>query len=147
MSRYDDFFYRQKPDLPAAEKEKPKIPFNIRKGMLVYVRIHNNSSVDMSQVDLDGMELDRSHFLSPQESRDQVFMVVRVGKQWTFMDVLWGDEVWRIFPRENLTIIPVTARDRVRAEFLPDEKAGNPYGFSDEEMETWVKNGGLGNVG
>jgi hypothetical protein len=74
-------------------------------------------------------------------------MVVRVGKQWTFMDVLWGDEVWRIFPRENLTIIPVTARDRVRAEFLPDEKAGNPYGFSDEEMETWVKNGGLGNVG
>lgn len=38
MSRYDDFFYRQKPDFPTAEltaeKEKPRISANIRKGML-----------------------------------------------------------------------------------------------------------------
>jgi hypothetical protein len=147
MSRHDDFFYRQKPDLSTAEKEKPKIPANIRKGMLVCVKVSNSSSVDLSQVDVDGTELHRFHFLSPQESWEQAFMVVRVGKSRTFMDVLWGDEIWRILPRENLAIIPVTVSNRVRKESLLDEKVGNPYGFSDEEMETWVKNGRLGDIG
>ena len=96
MSRHDDFFYRQKPDLSTAEKEKPKIPANIRKGMLVYVRSNNSSSVDLSQVDLNGTELHRFHFFSPQESWEQAFMVVRVGKLRSFMDVLWKDEIWRI---------------------------------------------------
>jgi hypothetical protein len=41
----------------------------------------------------------------------------------------------------------VTANGRVKKESLPDEKIGNPYGFSDEEMETWVKNGRLGDIG
>jgi len=146
MSHYDDFFYRQKPDLLTAAEES-RIPANIRKGMLVYVRSNNSSSVDLSQVDLNGTELHRFHFFSPQESWEQAFMVVRVGMLRSFMDVLWKDEIWRILPRENLAIIPVAASGRVRKESLPNEKAGNPYGFSDEEVETWVKNGRLGDVG
>lgn len=116
MIRHDDFLIPEpEGTLNVPIPVNQVFPSNIRIGMLIQINTKdlNSSSfpITLYRIDLKGNDLQINCFLSCREICNRVFMVVRVGLDKTFLDFLWGDKIYRIFPREYIIIIP--AREEV----------------------------------
>lgn len=67
-----------------------RIPFWIREGMLIRIKIRDSSSIALRQRDFPGRYLT----FSIKESLEWIFLVIRVSSERTEMEVLWDERVW-----------------------------------------------------
>lgn len=89
-----------------------KTIYSVRKGMMINILLYSEQYfVYMRQVDLEGKDRYREKFLSFKDTGECNFMVVRAEDLPNTIDVLWGDGVWRVFLRGDMSLIPLEEKN------------------------------------